>query len=259
MTLSQTYRAWRLREAHPYARYIFGALCLLAILLDAVVLGLGAHLLQRGGLPEAHLRNRLIILPHARLIPMRSHDPLPQSGWWFLSHGLALAGSIGVFGLAWGAAILHLALLVWAPRRYEWIQVLSNLCLRSLQVGAILLAGATLLGGFWSMETWDRFWSWEPRELWEMLTLACFLLALAARHLGWVRDFGMALAASLGFAFLVTGWFALERLFGAGLRGAHLGGHDVWIYWGGLVNGSLTLHAALVHLGRRRGWTLTGG
>ncbi|MFM7130483.1 MAG: cytochrome c biogenesis protein, partial [bacterium] len=46
------------------------------------------------------------------------------------------------------------------------IKPLSNFIYRSMQVGVLLVAAGTILGGVWADYSWGRFWGWDPKEVW---------------------------------------------------------------------------------------------
>jgi len=42
---------------------------------------------------------------------------------------------------------------------------------RVLQLGVLLLAAGTILGGVWANYSWGRFWGWDPKETWALIAL----------------------------------------------------------------------------------------
>ena len=42
---------------------------------------------------------------------------------------------------------------------------------RILQLGVLLLAAGTILGGVWANYSWGRFWGWDPKETWALIAL----------------------------------------------------------------------------------------
>ena len=59
-----------------------------------------------------------------------------------------------------------------------------------MQVGVLLLAAGTVLGGVWADYSWGRFWGWDPKEVWALITLLGYLAVLHASYAGWVRRSG---------------------------------------------------------------------
>jgi hypothetical protein len=103
-----------------------------------------------------------------------------------------------------------------------------------------------MLGGFWAAQSWGRFWGWDPKEVWALIALLCYLIPLHARYVGWVGDFGLAACSVVCFASVVMAWYGVNFVLGAGLHSYGFGnGNDSWIYLAGLVNVSLVVHGAL--------------
>ena len=134
------------------------------------------------------------------------------------------------------------------PRRS--VKTLADFPYKAIQVGVLLAAG-TLLGGFWAAES-GRFWGWDPKEVWALIALLCYVIPLHARYVGWVKDFGLAACSVVCFASVVMAWYGVNFVLGAGLHSYGFGGgNDVWVYWGGLISITLVVYAALRYLYHR--------
>lgn len=167
-----------------------------------------------------------------------------RSNYWLTIHVLPMVSSYAPLALAWGLGNLNLCLILFAPGRRDLIATLSQFSYRAIQVGVLLLFLGTMLGGFWAAESWGRFWGWDPKEVWALIALLCYIVPLHARYLGWVRDFGLAVASVVCFASVVMAWYGVNFVLGAGLHSYGFGsGDDRWIYLAGLVNISLVVHA----------------
>jgi ABC-type transport system involved in cytochrome c biogenesis permease subunit len=168
-----------------------------------------------------------------------------RSNYWLVIHVLTIVSSYAAFALAWMIGNFNLAVLVLAPWRTDLTKPLSAFCYRAIQIGVVLLAAGTLLGGFWAAESWGRFWGWDPKEVWALIALLCYVIPLHARYVGWVREFGLSVCAVVCFASVVMAWYGVNFVLGAGLHSYGFGGgDDAWVYLGGLINLSLVAHAA---------------
>lgn len=172
-----------------------------------------------------------------------------RSNYWLTVHVLTIVSSYAPFALAWGLGNLNLGLILFAPGRHDLIRTQSRFCYRAIQVGVLLLFLGTMLGGFWAAESWGRFWGWDPKEVWALIALLCYVIPLHARYLGWVGDVGLAVASVICFASVVMAWYGVNFVLGAGLHSYGFGsGDDRWVYLVGLLNISLVLHAAWRYL-----------
>lgn len=169
-----------------------------------------------------------------------------RSNYWLVVHVLVIVSSYAPFALAWGLGNANLLLILYAPGRRELIRALSGFCYRAIQVGVLLLFLGTMLGGFWAAESWGRFWGWDPKEVWALIALLCYLIPLHARYVGWVGDFGLAACAAGCFASVVMAWYGVNFVLGAGLHSYGFGSGDHrWVYLAGLANLDLILLASL--------------
>ena len=169
-----------------------------------------------------------------------------RSNYWLTIHVLTIVSSYAAFALAWALGNVNLGLMVLAPSQRDLNKTLSQYGYRAIQIGVVLLAAGTLLGGFWAAESWGRFWGWDPKEVWALIALLSYVIPLHARYLGWVKDFGLAVCAVVCFASVVMAWYGVNFILGAGLHSYGFGGgRDAWVYWAGLLNIDLVLLAAL--------------
>lgn len=87
-----------------------------------------------------------------------------------------------------------------------------------LQMGILLLIIGTFLGTAWGDDAWGRFWGWDPKEVWALITLLGYLALVHARHVGWVRDFGLAAFSVVCFVLVLVTWYVVNCIFGSGLH-----------------------------------------
>jgi len=98
------------------------------------------------------------------------------------------------------------------------IKPLSNFIYRSMQVGVLLIAAGTILGGVWADYSWGRFWGWDPKEVWALITLLVYLVPLHGRFAGWVNTFGLVFASVGCFLSVVMAWYGVNFVLGVGLH-----------------------------------------
>jgi cytochrome c-type biogenesis protein CcsB len=144
--------------------------------------------------------------------------PVLRDNMWLTLHVLTITLGYAAFFLALGIGHLNLGLFFFAPGRAALLKTLSLFLYRSLQVGTFLLAVGTLLGGVWASYSWGRFWGWDPKETWALIALLGYLAVLHARLLGWLKDFGMAVGAILGFLLVLMAWYGVNYVLGTGLH-----------------------------------------
>ncbi len=104
--------------------------------------------------------------------------------------------------------------------------VLAGFIYTAIKITVLLLAAGTILGALWADKSWGRFWGWDPKEVWALISLLVYLLFLHARHIGWSGNFGMSATAVLGATVILFNWYGVNFVLGSGLHayGAGAGG-----------------------------------
>lgn len=204
------------------------------------VIALAAALVSTSGLV---LADQLPLTFSPAIQPLQA---VLRSNYWLVVHVITIVSSYAPFAVAWGLGNLNLGLILFAPQRRDLIQTLSRFAYRAIQAGILLLFLGTMLGGWWAAESWGRFWGWDPKEVWALLALLCYLIPLHARYVGWVKDFGLAVCAIVCFASVVMAWYGVNFVLGAGLHSYGFGSSDnTWVYLIGLLNIDLVVLASL--------------
>ncbi|NQW44239.1 MAG: cytochrome c biogenesis protein CcsA, partial [Deltaproteobacteria bacterium] len=89
---------------------------------------------------------------------------------------------------------------------------------RAMQIGVVLLAAGTILGGVWADYSWGRFWGWDPKEVWALIALLLYLAVLHGRFSGWLRGFGFAATTVVSFLGVLMAWYGVNFVLGVGLH-----------------------------------------
>jgi ABC-type transport system involved in cytochrome c biogenesis permease subunit len=182
----------------------------------------------------------------------RPLQPVLRSNFWLTIHVLTIVASYGAGFLAWGLGLIAVGYLTFgkyrdpavpskAPegmqpadhpqelraayrRPPEQVAMLSNYAYRAIQVAVLLLAAGTILGGLWADVSWGRFWGWDPKEVWALISLLVYLAILHGRFAGWFNHFGLIFGTMAGATMIVGSWyfvnFGLPQL-GGGTVGLH--------------------------------------
>ncbi|MBX6311565.1 MAG: cytochrome c biogenesis protein CcsA [Isosphaeraceae bacterium] len=98
------------------------------------------------------------------------------------------------------------------------LKPLANFIYRALQVGVLLVAAGTILGGVWADYSWGRFWGWDPKEVWALITLLVYLVPLHGRFAGWVNTFGLVVSSVVCYMSVVMAWYGVNAVLGVGLH-----------------------------------------
>ena len=92
-----------------------------------------------------------------------------------------------------------------------------ELTYRAIQFGVVLVAGGTILGGIWADYSWGRFWGWDPKEVWALICVLCYVAILHGRYAGWVGTFAFPAWTVVGFLSVLMAWYGVNFVLGVGL------------------------------------------
>ena len=141
-----------------------------------------------------------------------------RNNMWLTIHVLTIVSSYAAFALT--AALGHIALTMslWGRRYASALGEVQFFIYRAMQIGVLLLAAGTILGGVWANYSWGRFWGWDPKETWALVTLLCYLALLHGRLAGWWRGFGLAVGSVVCFLSVMMSWYGVNFVLGKGLH-----------------------------------------
>jgi len=158
--------------------------------------------------------------------------PILRDNFWLFVHVLTITASYGAGALAWGLS--NIALGVYLLGRYragrppETCATLAAYAYKAIQVAVLLLAAGTVLGALWADVAWGRFWSWDAKETWALISLLVYMIILHGRYAGWSGDFGMAIGSVLGATAILIAWYGVNFLLGSGLHSYGSGTGGQW-------------------------------
>ena len=135
-----------------------------------------------------------LILSYAALQPREISDLMPalRSGW-FAFHISSAVISYSAFIIA-GCAGLRYILL--SKKRQEAddtkLRQIDWLGYRLVALGVLMLTITILTGAFWAEQAWGAFWTWDPKEVWALITWFIYIIYLHLRLRNKKQGIGMA-------------------------------------------------------------------
>lgn len=140
--------------------------------------------------------------------------PIPalQSYWLVLHVTFSFIGE-AFFALAFVAAIYFLVVKDEERRKRA-----DRIIYTSVAIGfPIFTAGALIFGAIWAQYAWGRYWTWDPKETWALITWFVYTGYLHARLVKKWRGKMTAILAIVGFVFTIFTFFGVNYL----LSGLH--------------------------------------
>jgi len=169
------------------------------------------------------LMDMLPILTGSSDTPGFGHDikplvPVLRNNFWLTVHVLTITLSYAAFMLTCVLGHVTLWRHLVDPGAKDVHHELHQYVYRAMQVGVLLIACGTILGGVWAYYSWGRFWGWDPKETWAFITLMCYLVVLHGRFTGWWGNFGLSLGSVICFNSVVMAWYGVNFVLGTGLH-----------------------------------------
>ncbi|MHC4975038.1 MAG: cytochrome c biogenesis protein [Planctomycetota bacterium] len=181
----------------------------------------------------------LVSVLFAGLVPLADQsNALPavlRSNFWLIIHVLTIVASYGVLAVASVLGHVYLirnVLLRKGATESQSAQSdpLIRQTYRSIQIGLVLLTAGTILGGVWAADSWGRFWGWDPKETWALISIVIYFAVLHARHIRWIKDFGLAAWSVLSFIAIVWTFYGVNYVMASGLHSYGFGsGGELWV------------------------------
>ncbi|MDR1959580.1 MAG: cytochrome c biogenesis protein CcsA [Planctomycetaceae bacterium] len=148
-----------------------------------------------------------------------------RSNFWLAVHIVAIMISYASGAIAWLLALIATVACLFGKWKQESSKTgpsaielpwLSRLLIPYLQnligVTVLCLAIGTILGGRWADYSWGRFWGWDPKEVWALVTLLFYVIVLHGRVAKLYGNFGLILGGLFGLFAIVMTWYGVNEV-----------------------------------------------
>jgi cytochrome c-type biogenesis protein CcsB len=132
---------------------------------------------------------------------------------WLQIHVLSVAIGYGACGVAAGLALPRvLRGSRTAADAEPDVETADRRIERTVAWGFPWLTLSILTGAIWAQEAWGRYWGWDPKETWALITWLWYLLVLHLRSVrGW-RGIRLAVLVVAGFVVVLFAFAGLPWL-----------------------------------------------
>jgi cytochrome c-type biogenesis protein CcsB len=143
--------------------------------------------------------------------------------YWLKIHVATIVSSYAPLALSAVLGLMALLLLIFkTPKTKDIIEIkikeLTYINEIAMTIGLFVLAIGTFLGGIWANESWGRYWAWDPKETWALISIIVYAIVLHLRFIPKLNNNFILNVASM-FAF----WSIIMTSFGVNyyLSGLH--------------------------------------
>lgn len=143
--------------------------------------------------------------------------PVLRNNFWLITHVTVITTSYALLALSWIIANYVMARQIWSKQKTfktNMITTLHNLVLG----GVIFLVAGILLGAVWADMSWGRFWGWDPKETWSLISLLAYMIVLHGRYTKWIKPDHFPVATALAFMTILMAWFGVNFVLTSGLH-----------------------------------------
>lgn len=166
--------------------------------------------------------------------------------YWLKIHVAIITGSYAFLGL--GAILGFMNLFLYTFRNQENgklvtlnINELTYVSEMIITIGLFMLTIGTFLGGVWANESWGRYWGWDPKETWALVSVLVYAIILHLRYIPSLKSkFTFNVVSLWGFSSILFTFFGVN-FYLVGLhsyaQGEGLGKFPgwLWILIGGFI------------------------
>ena len=143
------------------------------------------------------------------------------NSYWLMLHVAVIVASYGPFALGMLLGTINLLLMIFTTKNnaltlkkiQQELTIVNEL---SLTIGLVMLTIGNFIGGMWANESWGRYWGWDPKETWALISIMIYAFVIHLRLVPKMRSlwafnfmsvvaFGSILMTYFGVNFYLTG------------------------------------------------------
>lgn len=120
---------------------------------------------------------------------------------WLMFHVAVIVAAYGFFGISALIGITNMSLICVGRKQTlgGYIKELTIINEMSLWLGLWLMTIGTFLGAVWANESWGRYWGWDPKETWALITMVIYAIVSHMRMVprlagAWLFNFSSVVA-----------------------------------------------------------------
>ena len=133
---------------------------------------------------------------------------------WLTIHVSVITASYGFLGLCMLLGIFTLVMFLFDKKNPEIarnITEATHINEMSMILGLCLLTVGNFLGGVWANESWGRYWGWDPKETWALITIFIYAVVVHFRFMPKLNNqFAFAVASMFAYFSVIMTYFGVN-------------------------------------------------
>ena len=136
----------------------------------------------------------LLMVAHLNWLDPEITNLVPVlKSYWLMIHVAIITASYGFLSLGaiLGLIALWIIILTNTSNKSKLKNTLSEITIineKTLEIGLFMLTIGTFLGGVWANESWGRYWGWDPKETWALVSVLIYTFVLHLRFIPSLRN-----------------------------------------------------------------------
>ena len=136
--------------------------------------------------------------------------------YWLVVHVAIITASYGFLAMGAFLGLLNLVLMILRNKKNNekisfTILEVSYIIEMALIIGLFMLTIGAFIGGVWANESWGRYWGWDPKETWALVTILVYTIILHLRKVPGLKSiFGLSSLALVGLSAVLMTFFGVN-------------------------------------------------
>ncbi len=136
--------------------------------------------------------------------------------YWLTIHVSLVAGSYGFLMLGALIGAINLIFMIFGNEKngnnvYRIVKEMTYISEMTLIGGLFMLSVGTYLGGVWANESWGRYWGWDAKETWALVTILVYAFILHMRFIPGFRGvYAFNVSSLFGWASVIMTYFGVN-------------------------------------------------
>ncbi|RAR73885.1 cytochrome c biogenesis protein CcsA [Flavobacterium aciduliphilum] len=138
------------------------------------------------------------------------------NSYWLMIHVAVIVASYGPFTLGMILGLVSLILMLFVREKNKnlmslHIKEITYINEMALTIGLVMLTIGNFLGGQWANESWGRYWGWDPKETWALISIMVYAFVIHARFVPSLRGlFAFNFMSVLAYASILMTYFGVN-------------------------------------------------
>jgi cytochrome c-type biogenesis protein CcsB len=136
--------------------------------------------------------------------------------YWLVIHVAVITASYSFLAIGGLLGFLNLLLINFVTKKNKerlrnTLDELTNIIEMNLIIGVFLITIGTFLGAVWANESWGRYWGWDPKETWALVTVLVYSFVVHMRMIPGLNGlFSFNFASLISFSTVLMTYFGVN-------------------------------------------------